>query len=216
MTLGACYAGADVEAVADINAPRICEIAEAYNDYNAKTWMFECIAPALQITDSDTDTGKVLDNVVNILFRKYSLETCRTWAVFCSKLMTREYKISYGTIKPDAILDASADFLKNMLPDLRRRAQRREVTEEQHEWSEGWSLCTTRSLFKARISAAIRLYNEKRGKGLAESLLQHDEYCDSVQTAIGSGVLTFGLNGLFWDRQRYRQIYEQLKEDKHD
>lgn len=193
-------------------------IADAYGEEGAKGWMKVHLLPVFGLVNAEGDNNSMLlmTEMVNILYEKFRYERCSVFILFCAKCRAHDYKISYGTIRIDAVLDAANTFLRQDLPRLKEKVgiykqQNGNGTKDDYREYESWKYTTSRGIWEAWYNATARLIKEKGDMALVKSIETDDEYHCGICAMLGIGALTEYNGHALLIRSKFEEHVGQLR-----
>ena len=192
----------------DPTSPRLYEVGKVYGDDQAYRWMISHLAKVFGVTLSD-GIMPVLDELAKVLFEMFFFQRVTAFILFCGKCRAHEYKISYGTVKADAVLEAANEFLRTMknFRDVEDDdpLQPRKTYTPINSWRDIHWL----PLYVAWHDATVRRLRTAGAQGIMKSLMDDDEYHAAIVGMIETGVLCLDMQYRpFINEQRF---YENLR-----
>lgn len=165
--------------VIDTTAPQLKTMTEAYGDMSTKIWMITQIKAMLGLGDVKGDRDEILSQLketADVLYERFKNEKVTVFILFCAKCRARDYKISYGAVKVDAILEAAGEFFRDALYKLKTRAGyeiQKTDKESRLVEDDGWRNVTSKNIMWAWRDSVLTLWKAQGEKALSECLQTH-------------------------------------------
>lgn len=220
----ACNTSTQMAFLADKESPTLAIMEKAYGTQQTQAWMLRTLRPVFDLTLADTDAKTQLTTIVEVCFERFNNRRAKTWLIFCAKCLSREYKISYGTIKTDAVLDAANTFLQQLPKMERQMTEEAERNREEKMHVPDYDTylhITLKGRLKAAWDTARKVYEQGREAAIKRYLICDRDIRREDPTAEGVNadlqivtklrLLTFENGKAIFQEDRY---YSKLKELK--
>lgn len=194
--------------------PKLCELTYAYGEDGCKLWIFGQLTVVFGLTAVCGDEERHLNELTNILYERFRYEKCRVFILFCGMCRARMYKISYGSVKVDAVLDAANEFFK-ALPGMKKGAgDGMQAAARETNRHDAWKYVTYRALFDAWRDSVFRLMHEGGIQRLRLSLVNDDEYAPAICAMRGIRALWVDdtVARYKWDNNAYEAYVSKLSD----
>jgi len=208
------------------DSPRLCDVEKAYGKNMAKVWVANMLTLTMGFSTGkiDEDVKMQYTTIIDVCFEQFNPKRISAFMVFCAMCLCGEYKISYGSVKANVILEAMATFLRalpKMEQDAYEELKKNTPVIPGVIWKpdyDTWQYLTLKGRLRCAWLSTKERYEKDGLKGIYESINSgksdagEDMYYASIQIVMRRGLARIADKEMIFDEDKYNEQLITLKD----